>query len=66
MNVTGNCIVTDPPLTSIYAAKLISTCADPDKHLFWDGEHPTAQGHKILAAALAGVLSSNGLLNSAV
>ena len=66
MNVTGNCIVTDPPLTSIQASKLISTCANPDKYLFWDGVHPTAQGHKLLAAALAGVMSSKGLLNSAV
>ena len=66
MNVTGNCIVTDPPLASVQASKLVSTCANPNKYFFWDGVHPTAQGHKLLAAALAGVLSTSGLLNSAM
>ena len=66
MNMTGNCLVTDPPLTSVQASKLVSTCADPDKYFFWDGVHPTAQGHKLLAAALAGIFSKNGLLNSAM
>jgi phospholipase/lecithinase/hemolysin len=27
-------------------------CATPDRHLFWDGIHPTTTGHSILAAAL--------------
>ena len=67
MNVTSNCLVTDPPLTSIKSAKLVSTCSDPDSYLFWDGVHPTAQGHRLLAAGLAGFLSSNHLLlNSSI
>ena len=66
MNVTSNCLVTDPPLTSIKSAKLVSTCCAPDSYLFWDGVHPTAQGHRLLAAGLADILSSSNLLNSSI
>jgi phospholipase/lecithinase/hemolysin len=36
---TGN--LTDPNSGTV--------CSQPDKYLFWDGEHPTAAGHQILA-----------------
>lgn len=36
---TGN--LTDPTSGSV--------CSQPDKYLFWDGEHPTAAGHQVLA-----------------
>ncbi len=28
-----------------------SVCATPSSYLFWDGEHPTAAGHAVIAAA---------------
>ncbi len=28
------------------------TCADPDSYFFWDGIHPTAAGHQIIANAV--------------
>ena len=65
LNVTNNCMVTDPPFTT-NATVLVSICSNPDKFLFWDGSHPTAQGHKVLAAAIARVFSSYGLLNEGV
>ncbi len=42
--------VTDPCFTGL------SVCANPDRYLFWDGEHPTAAGQALVAeAALAEV-----------
>lgn len=32
-------------------------CSDPDSYLFWDGIHPTAAGHAIIAHEAARVLS---------
>jgi phospholipase/lecithinase/hemolysin len=29
-------------------------CSTPGRHLFWDGTHPTSQGHAVLAKAIAG------------
>jgi outer membrane lipase/esterase len=29
-----------------------SICADPARYLFWDGIHPTATGHALLAQAM--------------
>lgn len=31
-------------------------CADPDRHLFWDGIHPTRAGHSIMAVLVAKAL----------
>jgi outer membrane lipase/esterase len=45
--------VTEPCLTP----NLVPfTCTEPDEHLFWDGIHPTKEGHAILAEQAAGVL----------
>jgi phospholipase/lecithinase/hemolysin len=40
--------VTDP---CIFGANT-NTCADPDTYLFWDGLHPTAAGHRLIAGAV--------------
>jgi phospholipase/lecithinase/hemolysin len=29
-----------------------AVCADPDRYLFWDGEHPTRAGHFLISFAL--------------
>lgn len=48
--------VDEPCLTFGVVAQAV--CATPNRHLFWDGIHPTARGHGIIAdaalAALAG------------
>ena len=28
----------------------LTVCADPDKYLYWDGVHPTAAGHRLIAS----------------
>jgi phospholipase/lecithinase/hemolysin len=48
--------VTDPCSTSM------STCATPDTYLFWDGVHPTATGHALLAAGALVALPEPGSL----
>jgi outer membrane lipase/esterase len=42
-NVEDPCIQVQPFFT------LPGTCAQPDRHLFWDGIHPTRAGHAIIA-----------------
>ena len=37
-------------------------CLYPDSYLFWDESRPTAAGHRHMAADLASLLRSNGLL----
>jgi len=57
-------IVADPDafgLTTVASACLTPdvppySCKDPDRFLFWDGIHPTAAGHAILAQQAARVL----------
>lgn len=46
-NVTDACVTPDdPPFT----------CQAPDEYLFWDGIHPTAAAHAIIASAVAVLL----------
>lgn len=50
-NVTDSCWtgnLTDPNSGTV--------CSQPDKYLFWDGEHPTAAGHQILANYVRSVM----------
>ena len=37
-------------------------CSTPDSYLWWDEGRPTAAGHRLIAADLASLLKSNGLL----
>ena len=46
-NVTSACIALEAPYV----------CDEPDRHLFWDGIHPTRAVHAILALEAAAVLS---------
>lgn len=46
-NVTDPCY--DPPFMGLPGA----VCANPDNHLFWDTNHPTAAGAKVIGAAFA-------------
>jgi phospholipase/lecithinase/hemolysin len=43
--------VTDPCLTGESNFVGGTPCATPDTYLFWDGDHPTAAGHEIIADA---------------
>lgn len=38
-----------------------SVCADPDKSLFWDGEHPTAAAHALTADIAFDVLTGRSI-----
>lgn len=47
VNVVNACVTPDvPPFT----------CQAPDEYLFWDGIHPTAAGHALIAQAVAQLL----------
>jgi phospholipase/lecithinase/hemolysin len=46
-NVTESATIFDPVTGIGYAP---SPGVDPNRYLFWDSVHPTAQGHKIIAA----------------
>lgn len=49
--------VTDPCWTGNLTNPSSGTlCAQPDQYLFWDGEHPTAAGHRILAGLVRAAL----------
>jgi len=37
------------PCVVIASGSPPTVCANPDEYLFWDGEHPTARMHEILA-----------------
>jgi phospholipase/lecithinase/hemolysin len=37
---------------------LVSTCDAPSKFVWWDGLHPTAAVHKVIAAEVAPVLEA--------
>nr|WP_294524178.1 SGNH/GDSL hydrolase family protein [uncultured Rhodopila sp.] len=39
-----------------------TVCANPSQYLFWDGEHPTAVGHALIAAAAEADLPEPGTL----
>jgi len=43
--------VTDPCLTGEIDYSGGTPCANPNQYLFWDGEHPTAAGHALVADA---------------
>jgi phospholipase/lecithinase/hemolysin len=43
--------VTDPCLTGEVDFSGGTPCATPDQYLFWDGSHPTAAGHALVADA---------------
>lgn len=43
--------VTDPCLTGAVNYGGGTVCSDPGQYLFWDGEHPTAATHGLIAAA---------------
>jgi phospholipase/lecithinase/hemolysin len=40
--------MTEPRLARVWRDAI---CASPREYLFWDAIHPTASGHRILAAA---------------
>ena len=49
--------VTDPCLTGAVNFSGGTPCATPDQYLFWDGSHPTAAGHELLADAALAVVT---------
>ncbi|KAL2899102.1 GDSL esterase/lipase 7, partial [Bienertia sinuspersici] len=48
-NVSSSCCVTGPFLGNLACYPFMDACADPEKHLFWDGAHPTQASHQLLA-----------------
>ncbi|MGN8159211.1 SGNH/GDSL hydrolase family protein [Salinisphaera sp. SWV1] len=54
--------VTDPCWTGNFtSAAPGSVCSDPSQYLFWDGLHPTAAAHQIIADAAAAALSARAV-----
>jgi phospholipase/lecithinase/hemolysin len=49
--------VTDPCLTGEVNFSGGTPCATPDQYLFWDGTHPTAAGHALVADAAFDVVA---------
>lgn len=50
--------VTDPCWTgNFHDVTSGRVCSNPNQHLFWDGLHPTAAGHQLVAETAQGVLS---------
>jgi phospholipase/lecithinase/hemolysin len=41
-----------------------AVCAEPDRHLFWDGLHPTAAAHGILTQAAYALLTASRPANA--
>ncbi|KAK9899355.1 carbohydrate esterase family 16 protein [Cystobasidium minutum MCA 4210] len=41
--------LTTPCYTGGYEIYKGTTCADPEKHIFWDGTHPSAVSHQLIA-----------------
>jgi phospholipase/lecithinase/hemolysin len=48
---------TDPCLTGEVNFSGGTPCATPDQYLFWDGSHPTAAGHALVADAALSVVT---------
>lgn len=53
-NVTEACVASATSLPSYVTPG--SVCGDPESRLFWDGVHPTALGHQLLAEYAADTL----------
>jgi phospholipase/lecithinase/hemolysin len=49
--------VTDPCVTGSVNYVGGTACANPDQYLFWDGEHPTAAGHALVADAALSIVT---------
>lgn len=49
--------VTDPCLTGAVNFSGGTPCATPNQYLFWDGTHPTAAGHALIADAALAVVT---------
>ena len=47
--------VTEPCLE--FGVTRNAICRDPNRHLFWDGTHPTVAGHRAIAHAVAETLA---------
>lgn len=50
-----NRVVADPAafgLTNVTNACVTGICTDPSTHLYWDGIHPSAAGHRIIAGEM--------------
>lgn len=54
--------VTNPCLRFGQADPNRAVCSDPNRHLFWDGIHPTAAGHEILASVARRTVPEPGTL----
>ncbi|MHB1238935.1 MAG: SGNH/GDSL hydrolase family protein [Gammaproteobacteria bacterium] len=54
--------VTNPCLSFGQANPNLAYCSDPNHYLFWDGIHPTAAGHEIIAIAARRAVPEPGTL----